>query len=409
MEKRKEKIEWEKLMMFSRVIIFLLWASVTFISCSDDKSVSEREYDGVPYPYRHYDDAVDFLHRVHADHPDITKIEYIGSSAQGRAIAALVISSKEIKGKPRVRLTGSIHGNEYISGEILFRFIEYLTSEYGCDSRITELLESHYIAIIPIFNPDGHELGRRYNANNVDLNRNFTFYKDSPRRSYHGKTAFDQPESRAMRDYSAGRFHLSVTFHSGEVVVNLPFDYSRDLPDENTLLWELGRIYADSGIDTIFKKNPDLYRYADEGVITGSNWYVVDGSLQDWSYKEAGCIDMTVEVARSSPSTRDGIEEIFLYNRDSLLAYIEAAGNGVWGEVIDEDGKPLEGVSIKRVGAEDFTVYTDKDGYFTRLLETNFPSDTKLRFSKKGYADENVEVHTEGEIQSPVVLKRTQM
>jgi len=402
MEKGKKKTGWEKPMKFSRAIIFLLAAFAVFASCFDDKSVSEREYGGVPYPYRHYDDAMDFLRGVNADYPDITEIERIGSSVQGRPVIALVISSGGTKGKPRVRLTGSIHGNEYISGEILFRFIDYLTSEYGVNQSITELVNERCIAIIPIFNPDGHEFGRRYNANNVDLNRNFPFYGSLPRRyHYQGKAPFDQPESRAMKDYSVKGFHLSVTFHSGEVIVNLPFDYGTTkeeiFPDEDGLLWELGRIYANSGTPRIFKENPDIYRYATEGILNGGDWYVIDGSLQDWSYKETGCIDMTVEVARSSPLTQSGIEEVFLYNRDSLLAYIEAAGNGVWGKVTDEKGAPLEGVSIKRDGVNDFTVYTDKDGYFMRLLESDF-SVANLHFTKGGYAPEFAQVHGKGEI-----------
>ncbi|MCL2026342.1 MAG: DUF2817 domain-containing protein [Leptospirales bacterium] len=394
-------------MRFSCVIIFLFWIFAAFVSCFDDKSVSEREYGGVPYPYRHYDEAMDFLRSVNANYPNITKIEFIGLSARGRAIAALVISAGTIENKPRVRLTGSIHGNEYISSEILFWFIDYLTSEYGINPRMTELLDERYIAIIPILNPDGHELGRRYNANNVDLNRNFTFYRNSPRMSYHGKAAFDQPESRAIRDYSGRRFHLSAVFHSGEVVVNLPFDYSTSgsiLPDENRLLWELGRIYADSGTMHIFKKNPHIYYRADEGVINGGDWYVIDGSLQDWSYMETGCIDITVEVARSSPSTQAGIEEVFLYNRDSLLAYIEAAGNGVWGKVVDEAENPLEGVSIKRAGVEDFVIYTNEDGYFMRLLEADFSPGTEFHFSKNGYAAKYVDVYKKGEVL--VVLER---
>ena len=389
------------------IITFLFGAFSAFVSCFDDRSVSEREYGGVPYPYRHYDEAVDFLRSVNTNYPGITKLESVGLSVQKRSIAALVISAGDVKGKPKVRLTGSIHGNEYISGEILFRFIDYLTSEYGSNSGITELLKDRYIAIIPIFNPDGHESGKRYNANNVDLNRNFTFYGNSTRMSYHGKAAFDQPESSAMRDYSGRRFHLSVTFHSGEVVVNLPFDYSTSiLPDENQLVWELGRIYADSGTVRIFKENPDIYRSRDanEGVINGGDWYIIDGSLQDWSYMEMGCIDMTVEVARSSPLTQDGIEEVFLYNRDSLLAYIEAAGNGVWGKVVDEDGNPLEGVSIKRDRIEDFIVYTDEDGYFMRVLEADFLSETELCFFKEGYAAKFVKVYGKGE--TLVMLKR---
>jgi hypothetical protein len=406
-ENGKKKRREETAMSLRRfVFISLALPALLLFSCFDDKHVSEREYAGVPYPYRTYNDAVDFLNSKQAEYPNFTRIENIGASEKGRAILAFIISNNpdNIEDEPRVRLTGSIHGNEYISGEILFRFIDYLTSEYDAgNSTVAYLIENRYIAIIPIFNPDGHEAGTRYNANKVDINRNFPFYTGAMRSNYHGVAPFDQSESRVMRDFSKKLFHLSVTFHSGEVVVNLPFDYRKSAanggadPLENSLVWELGRRYADSGslLDSIFKNNPDVYRYADGGVITGGDWYVVDGSLQDWSYSETGCIDMTVEVARSSPMTQDGIEKVFLYNRDSLLACIESAGEGVSGWVEDGDGNPLGGVSVSRIIApgeaaekeSDLTVYTDGNGYFMRMLSSGDLSGVKLRFSRADYAD----------------------
>ena len=34
-----------------------------------------------------------------------------------------------------------------------------------------------------------------------------------------------------------------------------------------------------------------------------------------------------------SPQTSAGIEEVYLYNRDSIMAYIDSAGTGVYGEI----------------------------------------------------------------------------
>jgi predicted deacylase len=295
-----------------------------------------------------------------------------------------------IEAEPRVRLTGTIHGSEFISGEILFRFIEYLTTQYKAENAaVKALVDSRCIVIIPVMNPDGLEAGTRQNANNVDLNRDFKNYKL-------GISYFTQSESQAMRDYSLDKkFDLSVTYHSGTVVVNTLFDYkteSSGVPDEYDLVKALGHLYADAdgGTGYIFKNNPDMLTDPDidQGVINGGDWYVIDGSMQDWSYLEAGCIDFTVEVARSSPLTEDGINSVFLYNRDSMLAFIDAAGMGVSGHVTEADGiTPLEGVAVRNITTEnpsgtDLVTYTYYNGWFHRVLKVGSYT---LEFSKTGY------------------------
>lgn len=376
-------------------VIFSVFA--LFACSSSDYSVSEREYGGVPDAYRTYSEAVAFLNQIQSEYPSIARVDSIGKSSSGQDIWVLIISDNPntIENEPRVRLTGSIHGNEYISGEVLFRFIEYLTSQYGNASAdnhaaVSALIESRYISIIPIFNPDGHERGRRYNDNNVDLNRNFPFYDASTvRYGAYGAAAFDQSESSALRDYSKKLFHLSLTFHSGEVVVNLPFDYTRDKPLENDLLWSLGRLYAEEGFD----KQRDIYTssYTEDGVINGAYWYYAYGTLQDWSYKETGCIDLTVEVSKSSPMNDADIDEVFMYNRDSLLAYIEAAGQGISGVVTDSNGA-VANVAVEIVDnsndlVTDLVIYTDENGYYQRLCRPENDGEAyRLRFSKTGYA-----------------------
>ena len=74
---------------------------------------------------------------------------------------------------------------------------------------------------MPSMNPDGFELGQRYNANGVDLNRDFPDQFNDPDNSTGGR----QPETRAVMDWSAEHnFVLSANMHSGALVANYPFD-----------------------------------------------------------------------------------------------------------------------------------------------------------------------------------------
>jgi len=39
------------------------------------------------------------------------------------------------------------------------------------------------------------------------------------------------------------------------------------------------------------------------------------------------CLDLTVEIAKSDPVTEQGVQQVFLYNIDSIISYINRAGS----------------------------------------------------------------------------------
>ena len=288
------------------------------------------------YQYHTPEDIDIFLDEIKLNYPDITAIETVGYSESGRVIKALVISDNPgtLEGEPAIRLTAGIHGNEMMGVELLIRFIEYLTYGYSTSPDIKNLVNSRYICIIPVLNPDGLASKSRYNSNEVDLNRNFNDTDNhwtSDSRS--GSSPFSESESRALRDFSIIKnFNLSITYHTGAVLVNLPFDFAKEIvqiPVQYELIKSYAKTYTKTGT---FLSNPDLYisPYMDEGIINGGNWYVAYGTLQDWSYTETGCLDLTVEVARRNPTTESGVQQVFMYNRDSIVAYIGRAGEDVF-------------------------------------------------------------------------------
>ena len=65
-----------------------------------------------------------------------------------------------------VLVIGGIHGNEQASVSVARGLLDLLRTH-------PELTGGRTVAIIPNSNPDGYALQTRYNANKVDLNRNF--------------------------------------------------------------------------------------------------------------------------------------------------------------------------------------------------------------------------------------------
>ena len=89
-------------------------------------------------------------------------------------------SSANTGKKPRVLYTSTMHGDETTGYVVLLRLIDHLLSNYESDPRIKNILDKTEVWICPLTNPDGaYRAGNhtvqgatRYNANNVNLNRN---------------------------------------------------------------------------------------------------------------------------------------------------------------------------------------------------------------------------------------------
>ena len=84
----------------------------------------------------------------------------IGHSEAGLPIHRIRIGT----GKTKVMMWSQMHGNESTTTKSVFDLLRYLQADES-------LLKTFQLSIIPILNPDGAKAYTRFNANQVDLNR----------------------------------------------------------------------------------------------------------------------------------------------------------------------------------------------------------------------------------------------
>ena len=312
-------------------------------------------------------------------YPDICKVVSIGQTVEGREMWAILITDKpnieEIE--PEVKYVANMHGDEMISQEMMLILTKYLLQNYD-DSRIKQLIDETEIWIMPNMNFDGSQNLQRRNANNVDLNRNFPdrdpeYVNPNPL----------QAETVNMRDWSqAHNFVLSANFHSGQLVVNYPWDRNLDgssnysaTPDDNTFI-RLALSYAE--------ENDPMYNsvHFTNGITNGAEWYQVTGGMMDWNYHFLSCMDLTIELSEEKMPRADSLSYFWENNRESMLTLLEQVHSGVRGTVTDSlTSEPLHAqVKVSEIGK---SVYTDPDlGDYYRLLE---PGTFQFLFEADGY------------------------
>ncbi len=327
--------------------------------------------------YHSYREIERKLHWIASTYPEITHLISIGKSVEGRDIWAIKISDnpQSCEYEPKVRFAATIHGDEPPGTEVLLALIDTLTKNYGKNDKITELVNTREIWIIPLANPDGYVNHSRYNANGVDLNRNFPV----PDGSIGGDGTYElEPETQALITFQdTANLTLGCMFHTGALVVNYQWDYTYDVPPDDVLIDKIAREYA--------RRNPMIYystsvQTADSGVVRGARWYIVKGSLQDYSYHINGFIDLTIEISVTKWPDTTLLKQIINENIEPLLFFIEKAGDGLYGIVFDTVNMCPVMCEIKVENLQ--SVYSCGNGYYKKLLLTG---NYNVNFSSPGY------------------------
>lgn len=386
------------------------------IIAQDYRSLSPfYETKTVPKPYHNYADIKQFCIDAAYQNPTFIKYYVIGKSVENRDIIALKITDNPDieEAEPEVRLVSLHHGDELSSSEFALYLIKFFVEKYNSsDTDTLQLINTTEIWIIPALNPDGMESSggpMRYNANYVDLNRNYTCPDPNEEMDFTGGDyPFSEPETSALKNISLptgnainNSFVLSLTYHGGAEYFNYVWNYSPSLtPDDQILRFQGNnyKYYVNLAGQTNFK------------VINGYEWYKTVGDLNDWAYGFTSSLDTTIEMTASKipkVSTQTDIDKFCLPHLEATLYSIWFSGEGIRGRVVDSaTSQPLLAyIKVKEVPkivttdptewgdfyrillAGTYTVEISAKGYYTKTINNVVVPPSAALLKKRNYND----------------------
>lgn len=211
-----------------------------------------------------------------------------GTSVRGRPLYAIKITSpsaQEHPGpKPAVLITGTTHGNEYL--DIVPRLALHFAKKQPTLSPAREFLNAGgSLIIIPFVNPDGYANNTRNNANDVDLNREFTLTPNQPQ--------LRQPETQSLLNFLQSELQhhdlqllLSMDYHccNGSLLFPRSFRHKPHSALDKSRL----RLVAESMQETLGKD----YVFGTTIKVLG---YQASGTSKDYYYASFGAQAFTFE------------------------------------------------------------------------------------------------------------------
>ena len=304
--------------------------------------------------------------------------------------------------RPQFFYTSTMHGDEQTGFVMMLHLIDYLLNNYTTDPQVQNIMDNVDLWICPVENPDGmyarndNSMGgsswggsgsTRANANGVDLNRHYPEV-GQPAKNY-------EPEIQGMIDFaSQHHFVMSANLHGGAELYNFPWDSwtTNQVPHaDESWWWLMGRAFADTcheyGSNGYFTEEYD-------GVTPGGDWYVIDGSRQDYMNYYQHCREVTLEISEDKSPSGSQLPQFWTSLKHSLLNYIEECLNGFNGTVTDSiTGEPLEAlVFIQNHDINYSEVYSHfPEGKYYRPIKSGTYSVT---YSAVGYVSKTVQVTT---------------
>ena len=330
------------------------------------------------------------------NHPEVVRLSYVGTTNEGREILAIRLSAlPEEADAPELLVAGTIHGDERPAMMLAWRLAVYLAEQATADEQVKKLLDNAIVWIVPTCNPDGVAKVSRYNANGVDLNRNFpdgveldvgNFQDAAPMHfaDTNSNGYARQVETLSLMRWCAmRRFAAALHLHTGDTLVCYPYgnhDASSSMISPDNLHFQsLSRTYAE-GSGYI------------ETVQVASLHYKAIGEFADWMYRCLGTLAITVELTGGKGigkelSNEADLDSLWEDNRPAFLAWMTAACTGLSLRVCSSaTGLPIQDVRVQVQSTH--PVFTDAQGFVHKTLMPGYwPS---ITVKANGFAEASV-------------------
>jgi carboxypeptidase T len=277
--------------------------------------VSTEDFPTTDSAYHNYAENEAELKAIAAAAPELASVFSIGQSWQGRSISALRLNTSakgaQASKKPGAVFMGTHHAREHLSTEVPLLIAKWIVENRG-RADVKKLLEDRDVYFIPMVNPDGAEYdiaagkyrwqrkNMRKNSDGsvgVDLNRNYDFRfggegtSDEPGDdTYHGPSAFSEPESKAVKAFFEARPNLKtfISYHSFSELVLYPWGGADEpISDQRAL----------KAYKAMAEKMAGWTGYRAQ---QSSDLYVATGDTCDWSWEKRKVYSFTIELTPAS-------------------------------------------------------------------------------------------------------------
>ncbi|MGC6508689.1 MAG: DUF2817 domain-containing protein [Myxococcota bacterium] len=327
----------------------------------------------VPEGYHSPEEMNQALINLSEAYPQQTQLISLGFSVEGREILALRVGYQDGSALS-YRILGAHHGDELPSGELVLAFAENLLNSPEQD--IINLLEDAHIWLVPHVNPDGVDSVRRYNANNVDLNRNYG-YMWNPNEFRPGSGPFSEKETQNIRQFGFwSHAAAALSLHAGATNIGWVWNYTETRSEDDQAVEALAVEYAQYCSQNQF------------WITNGADWYVTYGDTTDWAYGAHGVFDFTLEVSNSKQPSANQLPQIL---SDHLPAMSQFVLWPHWSSVTVVDADTLLPVtaSLKEVNKD--TVHVgDPNGHVSLLFSE--AGNYEIEISASGYIAQTLTV-----------------
>lgn len=256
--------------------------------------------------YHSFDEVQAWMRSIQNSHADIARVVQYGTSRGGRPLTALRISSdpEDSPGRPQVMLTAATHGDELITTEVLMHLAEQLARGNGNIDRMSRIVQSKIIYIIPVVNADGFAGRNRYDGN-ADPNRSYPFPGN------HNVTP--TPSIKALIDFFHSKnIAASIDFHAYGEMVMFPWGYTRAHIDPAPF----------ARMSALTRSMAELNRY-EHGPIA-EVIYVAQGSSADYYFWKKATLGIAVEIGHSKVPNPSSFPAAFTSQEESTWRLLES-------------------------------------------------------------------------------------
>ncbi|MEU6719979.1 M14 family zinc carboxypeptidase [Nonomuraea sp. NPDC046802] len=287
-----------------------------------------------------------------AANPAIMSQTTYGTSYEGRPLRLVKISDNvgSDENEVEVLFTAHQHAREHLTVEMALYIMHLLADNYGTDARITNLVNTREIWIMPDLNPDGGEYdiatgsyrswrkNRQPNSGSssvgTDLNRNWAYNwgccngssGSTSSETYRGASAESAPEVKAAANWVRSRVVGGVQ----QLKSHIDWHTYSEL-----ILWPYGYTFNDTA-PGLTQDDRDAHATLGQNMAAtngytpeqASDLYITDGTIDDWMWGVYKIFSFTFEMypTGSNPGFYPPDEQIVpqtTRNREAVLRFLE--------------------------------------------------------------------------------------